>query len=838
MQLSIIALAFSVIYLNQKVTSFQNPLLTIHNNFNYPNTAPLITTSPWLHVNFKQTHSILQANDKESADEDIQIMQSALTLTLITQAKEIFNIASNKDNQRNGLTKETILLWERKLDSISSELRQLTNKKILLSTYENIIKLAAPLELDPLQLATFEVISFSIADTLVKLIPKNQPVTELIDEITDIHLSYIEEFRNVIDDGGDEGYSQSSRQEYLTYQFAGLVRKMYDRLSKSLGADFDSSSLTQDMRLNNWVAPVNARLQRRFVRFVASNVEEKLDEIYGLAFDQLLDKLSLSSTIKYTLSGLLVNNDVQDVTQSEDTKGMIVNYPPWQITNILMKIFRNTANFVNLDSLEFKVARTFRNDLSNRIRLISKNLEKIYEKRFGGDNGGLFLSDNDTKSIEDMINLGHECAAAVLTIWHIRYNIVGTLDKSTATSTNRIKDFIKPVDLMSVEAALSSIPKKLRDEVGFIVLELKERLKPSLPLEAIAVMGHALRITANEEFRSLIMFNADSSEWPADRDSVYVTALSSILIELLTALTFDQKWLNENLLSMVVLEETLGTREPRAACAEAYEAALSLSVLQLLANKAAVPTDLSYRVKEIERALGMVLRLPEGSGKVNRVKAFKDCINQIIRKNELENKTGLKEVMNEYVWIANMLFIDPNLAKNYVEPLGKTKFDKAVGDLLMNTDLTMSLPSLGDIFEEQILVLANDLLIPAEEALLRIELLSGVVFTSFIELALEEHKKMNYVRADKTLRRASQLFKHPLLVKIQSKRNNGSNKNNQQKYEEEEADMMSIGQKMIVSRLGVGSIMDLIRFVDEANKMVQNELNDSKSSSSSEISTQ
>ena len=62
--------------------------------------------------------------------------------------------------------------------------------------------------------------------------------------------------------------------------------------------------------MNNWVGPVYARLQRRFVRFLSSNVEEKEDEIYLQAFDKLLEKIDYEVHPKYTLS--LSETDAQD----------------------------------------------------------------------------------------------------------------------------------------------------------------------------------------------------------------------------------------------------------------------------------------------------------------------------------------------------------------------------------------------------------------------------------------------------------------------------------------------------------------------------------------------
>jgi hypothetical protein len=42
-----------------------------------------------------------------------------------------------------------------------------------------------------------------------------------------------------------------------------------------------------------------------------------------------------------------------------------------------------------------------------------------------------------------------------------------------------------------------------------------------------------------------------------------------------------------------------------------------------------------------------------------------------------------------------MLFIDAETAKAYVMPIGRSKFDKTVGQLLMNADLAVSMPELG-----------------------------------------------------------------------------------------------------------------------------------------------
>ena len=77
-------------------------------------------------------------------------------------------------------------------------------------------------------------------------------------------------------------------------------------------------------------------------------------------------------------------------------------------------------------------------------------------------------------------------------------------------------------------------------------------------------------------------------------------------MEALVAPNFNKQALYENLLACCALEETIGTREPRASCSEAYLSALTYASLQLMTSKTSPPADIRDRVKETERALGMV----------------------------------------------------------------------------------------------------------------------------------------------------------------------------------------------------------------------------------------
>ena len=250
---------------------------------------------------------------KQEQDLDVD---AQLTVTLVAKSFQAFEIASSRQ-----LTKEFLDVWDRQINEASSELRLLTNRDILLNVYAEILTKAAPQTLDPLQIATFDILTSAIVDrlelhtvikqlfvfthilifinliSLIKLSPKNSPVTSLVDDITEVNLDCIEKFRKIVDNKVDDedGYTDSQSSEYLCYQYAMLVRKAYDRLSKGLGADFDTSSSVQELRLNNWVAPIYARLQRRFVRFQASNVDDMIEEMTEASFDKILRRVKVCS---------------------------------------------------------------------------------------------------------------------------------------------------------------------------------------------------------------------------------------------------------------------------------------------------------------------------------------------------------------------------------------------------------------------------------------------------------------------------------------------------------------------------------------------------------------
>ena len=118
---------------------------------------------------------------------------------------------------------------------------------------------------------------------------------------------------------------------------------------------------SQEMRISSWVTPVYARLQRRFVRFLANAAEEKEEEINAEAFQRLLSRIKFDVYPRYSLSGVSIPRPTSErpsstYTESDlngsnpssatgDSTGNVVMssvdleyYPAWELANFVTKV--------------------------------------------------------------------------------------------------------------------------------------------------------------------------------------------------------------------------------------------------------------------------------------------------------------------------------------------------------------------------------------------------------------------------------------------------------------------------------------------------------------------
>eukprot|EP01035_Chromulina_nebulosa_P018821 gene18821-24595_t len=181
-----------------------------------------------------------------------------------------------------------------------------------------------------------------------------------------------------------------------------------------------------------------------------------------------------------------------------------------------------------------------------------------------------------------MLNIAHSCVAAVFSIWHVRFNIVGVTVTTNPTETSTkpevvvVKDYLSPVIFTSYEALSDSLPKYLRNEVYNNVKDLTKQIECSSFIKAAALLASSVRITASEELRALLIFNSDPDDWPGSRDNAYIAVLATVLTNYILCTSNEkptnqstgqfkyERILYENLIAMAALEEAIGVREPRS----------------------------------------------------------------------------------------------------------------------------------------------------------------------------------------------------------------------------------------------------------------------------------
>ena len=184
--------------------------------FNYINNANALVHSIGVVNTNHQTRNIWRATFSLSNMDNTDVIrttfqrrtkcyaQTSLSSSSSLSLKELSNKAFDMiSTVKTMSTWQKFSSWESILDEITEEIKSIKEPKALLSFYESILQRVAPTLLDPLQISTFEVIANAIIDTLISLFPRNTPITALIDEITDLHLEFIERFRSYIDAPSD-----------------------------------------------------------------------------------------------------------------------------------------------------------------------------------------------------------------------------------------------------------------------------------------------------------------------------------------------------------------------------------------------------------------------------------------------------------------------------------------------------------------------------------------------------------------------------------------------------------------------------------------------------------
>jgi hypothetical protein len=517
------------------------------------------------------------------------------------------------------------------------------------------------------------------------------------------------------------------------------------------------------MRVTNWEDPVHARLQRRFVRFLSSNVEDRAEEVLSTAFNALMDRVRIELVPAYPLAPAAAPPV----------------YAPWHISLFLTKILRNTASYVEKYSLSPRVSKRIQEELAPGLGRVALPVERIFEKKYSS------LDDRDRALVEQLLNLGHATVGGVLTLWQVRANIVGERDEE---GEKYVKEFIKPLLLGGDAASLEeSLPVTLRAEVLDGVEELSEQFESDAELRGFATLAAAVRLSVGEEFRALVTYSTEADRLPVSRDDCFVATLHLLLAAAMTSEVFSARALYENLVAAAALEEALGTREPRRSVRLAFQRA----VRDVCTAEGEQPGDLQTRVRVVENALGMMLRLPAGEGRAVRVEAYREAVDEALGSGAPMSAALRDRCMRA----ATALDVDQAFASKYVTGILRSKFDRFVGQMLMTADTALAMPELSAIFVGQVADVAAQCDLASPDAAQRTGLLAGAVFESVLEAALEEEGKKNIDRVDSLIRKAHNIAMHPVVLDV---RRGGKS-------------VLEIGVRMLASKVPPSRLLQLIR---------------------------
>ena len=123
-------------------------------------------------------------------------------ITLTSKGNQVFDFSTTNNNI---LTKDIFNQWEKLTNEVLLELKQVTKRDNIFTIYKSILTKAAPITLDPLQFATFELFTNVLVDNLLATFPVDAPISYLIESVTELHMEFIDQFIVLIDDGGSDG---------------------------------------------------------------------------------------------------------------------------------------------------------------------------------------------------------------------------------------------------------------------------------------------------------------------------------------------------------------------------------------------------------------------------------------------------------------------------------------------------------------------------------------------------------------------------------------------------------------------------------------------------------
>ena len=111
---------------------------------------------------------------------------------------EIEELNETKDRGSSLLNANMIETWQTSLYEFIRDIRRCKLKPVLLTVYRHLLSIYTLRSLDALQIRTFEEIASSIIKVLLGLVPSDEPITGMMDDITECHLQHVETMHQIL----------------------------------------------------------------------------------------------------------------------------------------------------------------------------------------------------------------------------------------------------------------------------------------------------------------------------------------------------------------------------------------------------------------------------------------------------------------------------------------------------------------------------------------------------------------------------------------------------------------------------------------------------------------
>lgn len=337
---------------------------------------------------------------------------------LLKQSEDIFSLASSKT-----LNHVVYYKWQLKMELIKSLLEDINDPQQLRTLYGTIFRGFPIREVDLFLLASFDGVLGKIVEQWFAsdVVRGGMPLREFIDSLNEVHLSVLDDA-----DGHVSRPGVAADSELFSFVFDRIFRAV-DRV---LDVRYDHSADARRHRISHWMAPVEARLQRKNPLYDIGSYRSFSTSASTVAIDRLLRR------IDFSVAGL----------NSTDRSA----YPPANLAHFAASLLRDSAGMSDepklLRDLSDRTLFEMRRALSLRLAPLLQPLceiEASFNRRRPPATPGMGLLTNvlssDQRAVATNTSIfAEDCVAALILDWALQEDMKHMrVDDSSFSETSR-----------------------------------------------------------------------------------------------------------------------------------------------------------------------------------------------------------------------------------------------------------------------------------------------------------------------------------------------------------------------------------------------------------------